>query len=629
MIRSAPLRVLLLVSVLLAVPVLARADSWRYAGPDGGNPLALAVDPADPDVVYASVEFGPIFKTTDGGESWRALPSPPFPTDSVPGLAIDPLHPGTLFAAVSYVGIFRSVDGGESWKAVWKDNAGLVTGGVRIDPARGIVYVEFEAGVLRSKNGGKTWQRTVTTTGRLLSFALDPVEPGVLYVGNEFGISRSNDGAGSWKRFGRTLSLRDVTSLAVEPGRRGHRRFYAATAQGLLRSDDDGVTWTTVWNKPGYRVERAILAGDVLYVATAFSGMERRASLLRSADGGDTWQSAGSGLFANSFTALAAAPSDPSTLYVAPVAQGVFRSRDGAASWTRASRGLRPTQVTRVVADPAQPGHLLAGTYGAGVLATRDAGATWTSDPRPSHLFYTFALEADRTRPGRFYAASLSRVVRSEDGGATWQGIGPASYDGALALDPDHPGTVYASSRDGVQRSQDGGTTWTVMSEPCLSATQIVVVPGSGVLAAFLYPHSTCSDNLFGYYRSRDGGATWTPIQLPGGGLLRTDPSTPGILYLIDAGLASSTNDGDTWTPIARLPVKGQTIAESFLLTPGAIYLGGYDDEGGKVWVTHDNGATWSVVGPPMPRDVVQSLVIDQGVIWVATFGGLRRLEPE
>jgi len=627
MVRSAPLRVLLLASVLLTVPALARAASWRYAGPEGGNLLALAVDPTDPDVVYASADFGPIFKTTDGGESWRALPSP---ADSVGGLAIDPAHPRTLYAAVSYVGIFRSVDGGESWKAIWKDNAGLVTGGVRIDPTLGIVYVEFEAGVLRSKNGGKTWQRSVIPTGRLLSLALDPVEPGVVYVGNEFGISRSKDAAGTWKRFGRTAPLRDVTSLAVERGRRDSRRFYAATAQGLLRSDDAGVTWTPVWNKPGYHVERAILAGGVLYVTTAFASMERRVSLLRSADGGDTWQSAGGGLFANSFTALAAAPSDPRTLYVAPVAQGVFRSRDGAASWMRASRGLHPTPVLRVAADPAQPGHLLAGTLGAGVLATRDAGATWTLDARPSHLFHVISLEADRTRPGRFYAASPSRLVRSEDGGATWQVIGPASYDGALTLDPDHPGTVYVSSRDGVQRSQDGGTTWTVMSAPCLSATQMVVVPGSGALVAFLYPHSACSDNFFGYYRSRDGGASWTSItdRVPGQGGLKTDPSTPGVLYLIDSGLATSTDDGDTWTPIARLPEKGQTIAESFLLIPGAIYLGGYDDDGGKVWVTQDAGATWSEVGPPMPRDVVQSLAIDQGVIWATTFGGLRRLDP-
>jgi photosystem II stability/assembly factor-like uncharacterized protein len=59
----------------------AAAGTWQPSGPDGGTVGALTVDPTDADVVYASTQLGPLFKTTDGGESWHALSG--FPTGSV------------------------------------------------------------------------------------------------------------------------------------------------------------------------------------------------------------------------------------------------------------------------------------------------------------------------------------------------------------------------------------------------------------------------------------------------------------------------------------------------------------------------------------------------------------------
>src|SRR3954469_11309365 len=102
--RLAPiLRSVLLAAALLASRTIAHAATWQPAGPDGGSVGALAVDPTDPDTVYASTFLGSVFKTTDGGESWRALPG--FPVDSAESLAVDPAHPQTVYAAVSYHGI--------------------------------------------------------------------------------------------------------------------------------------------------------------------------------------------------------------------------------------------------------------------------------------------------------------------------------------------------------------------------------------------------------------------------------------------------------------------------------------------------------------------------------------------
>jgi photosystem II stability/assembly factor-like uncharacterized protein len=629
------------IALLVAWIGAACAATWRSAGPDGGDVYVLAVDPTDPDVVYASTGFRSVLKTTDGGESWRALP---FPAGSAGGLAIDPRHPDTLYAAVSYQGIFRSADGGESWKAVWTNTVEWVAGGgIRIDPARGTIYVQFGSGMLRSTNDGATWRWIRPPfRERLTSFVLDPVWPDVLYVSAELGgIARSTDAGQTWKLVGRpSQALALLRSIAVEPGPGHKRRIYAAAWQGLQRSDDGGTTWTPVWHEPDRTISRVAFAGKTLYALTtaSSSSMESRASLLRSSDGGNTWERAGAGLFAHELTVFAAAPSDPRTLYVAPLAQGVFRSRDGAESWTRANRGLLPTPVLSLSADPSQPGHLLVGTGGAGVLATRDAGATWTVDPRPSHLFYAFGLKRNPARPQRVFAASQDRLVRSEDGGTTWTSTGPSGFEDIFALDPDHTDILYAESRDGVQRSQDGGATWELVAEPlaCMFVGQLLVVPGSGALIARTFarisPTPSCAF-VEGYNRSWDGGASWTPItsRLPSlGGFLQTDPSTPGVLYLLGSDLATSMDAGDTWTVRGQVPATGSVTLASLLVTPGAYYLGGEDGIRGRVWVSHDAGASWSAFGPPIELDLVGGLAIDQGVLWaVTTFGGLRRLDAD
>jgi photosystem II stability/assembly factor-like uncharacterized protein len=635
--QSTSLRILVLAVLatflLTAGTGAVYAVTWQPAGPDGGTVVALAVDPTDPDIVYAGTQLGPLFKTTDGGESWHALHG--FPTGSVGSLAIDPAHPRTLYAAVSYAGVYRSLDGGETWKAVWTNINEWVEAGIRID-SRGFVYVLFGRGLLRSQDGGESWRWNRPTGSRLTSLALDPIQPGVLYVAPDIGpIVRSDDAGRTWRRFGRPFAQSSlVTSFAVEPGRRQQRRVHVSTSQGLLRSLDGGFTWQASVELQDRQADRVIAAGGVLYaLLERRTTWEGRGSLLRSLDGGETWEPAGAGLSAMSFSALAVAPSDPRTLYVGPTQQGVFRSRDGAETWTRASRGLAPLDVLRLATDPARPGRLLLATLGAGVLTTVDGGATWPpADPRPSHLFYTVGLKVEPKPPSRAFAASPDHRVRSDNGGITWRTLGPPGFDGVFALDPDHPGTLYASTVGAFERSQDAGETWKPVADPlaCLYVTWVEVVPGSGTVVVSAYERTPgCSGRGGdGFYRSKDGGATWTklPNSLPWTGVLATDSASPGVLYMVGFGVAKSTDDGDTWTTSAPFP-GANALGLVFLATPDAFYVGGGDNAGGEVWVSHDQGASWSKIGGPIRGTSVSGLALDQGVLWAGTYGGLYRLD--
>src|SRR6185436_12020398 len=96
----------------LALPAAAGVGIWTPLGPDGGHVWALAVDPADPDIVYAGTVLG-VFKSTDGGETWAASSRGLGPQ----GVWVRALLavPGAVYAGTQYNGLFKSTDGGQTW----------------------------------------------------------------------------------------------------------------------------------------------------------------------------------------------------------------------------------------------------------------------------------------------------------------------------------------------------------------------------------------------------------------------------------------------------------------------------------------------------------------------------------
>jgi hypothetical protein len=119
--RSA--RVTVVLPLVLAVGATADTgrDAWTSIGPEGGSVTALAIDPLDPQVVYAGTWRNGLFRSEDGGASWTAGG---LTNASVSSLLIHPQDPQTLYAeAVVYTkadswivpSLYRCPDGGRSW----------------------------------------------------------------------------------------------------------------------------------------------------------------------------------------------------------------------------------------------------------------------------------------------------------------------------------------------------------------------------------------------------------------------------------------------------------------------------------------------------------------------------------
>jgi photosystem II stability/assembly factor-like uncharacterized protein len=166
---------------------------------------SLALAPSSPDVLYAGTMSGGVFKTIDGGMTWSGasagLPLRFFQGSflAVTSLAVDPTDPNIVYAATSGDGVYKTVDGGASWTATSGMPKVSVVTSVAIDPQNPAnVYAGWFGGVFKSTDSGETWSALDNglTNQAVQSFAIDPITPTVLYAGTSGdGVFRMQQGA--------------------------------------------------------------------------------------------------------------------------------------------------------------------------------------------------------------------------------------------------------------------------------------------------------------------------------------------------------------------------------------------------------------------------------------------------
>ena len=162
---------------LPALPAM-RQDCWTFpAPPHAAHTKHITFDPADPDTLLVSVEQGGLFKSTDGGQSWREFDSYAKPTDraykDVHRCLLHPSDPNVLYITGG-TGFFRSPDGGETWEHLtdrtWRiaypdalvfspfDDSELFMAGSAGSPGRWPQTHHADAAIARSRDGGRTFE---------------------------------------------------------------------------------------------------------------------------------------------------------------------------------------------------------------------------------------------------------------------------------------------------------------------------------------------------------------------------------------------------------------------------------------------------------------------------------------
>ena len=594
-------------------------ETWTTAGlPDARHIPRIRVHPDNPDIVFAAVlgdlfkdtrERG-IYKSTDGGRSWRQVLFVNTRAGAV-DLIIDPGNPRILYASTWRVhrspfelssggegsALWKSKDGGETWTNI-SDNKGLPTGmwgisGITVSPVNSnrlwAIIENDNGGVYRSDDGGKNWQ--LTNSDRNLRqrawyytrIYADPKAEDVVYVVN-VAYHKSRDG-------GRTFTAAnaqhgDHHDLWIDPD--DPLRMIMGDDGGAGVSHDGGVNWTTYHNQPTAQFYRVVTDNHFPF-------------------------------------RIYAAQQDNSTVRIA------YRTD----SWSISEDHWETTagcECGHIAVDPQDNDIVYGGCYD-GVIERQDhsTGLSRSIDVWPDlpmghgaegaryRFQWNFPIFFSPHDPEKLYTASNHLHVTTNEG-QSWRTIspdltrndstklgpsgGPITKDNtsveyyctifAAAESPRVKDLLWTGSDDGlIHVSRDGGQTWKNVTPTFLpewiqinSLEPDPHTDGGCYVAATMYKWGDYTPYLL---RTKDYGATW---QLITRGIdpthftrvIRADPKRPGLLFAgTESGLYMSIDDGDTWQSFQRnlpiVPVTDMTIKGDVLVAA---------TQGRSLWVMDD-----------------------------------------
>lgn len=457
--------------------------SWSDFRVENQDAYAMAVDPQNPEVVYAGGHGGDkahLARSDDGGKSWKPVGAglePPVYT-----LVVDPADSATVYAASRSSRVWKSVDRGATFTALAGPPGGtedIYT--LRFEPGKpGHLWLASEKGLFRTTDGGATWQRSDRASGRYLlrAVAFDPADARqMLAASSGGGVYRSGDGGTSWAPSSAGLAAAWVERIDASPT---SATIFAQTATGLFRRDAAG-SWeekAEPFEDDGDEVELDGLLFDRHSPETIWAFDTSNA--WRSSDGGrsfrvlekkelSTRDLIKGNLASAQFRSLAQDPANPNILYAGSWSnddpgQAVWKSVDGGKSFKTAGSGLPGEAVTLLRA--AAPGVVYA-VVDKALFRTDDGGAKWIAAGAGLPAAVDLReVGIDPTLTTRLFVATEKGLFLSNDSGATFQKAGSALAEEdveSVAVAPD--GKLFAGSWRGVFTSRDGGATWTSMSD--------------------------------------------------------------------------------------------------------------------------------------------------------------------
>ncbi len=552
--------------------------TWTHQGlVDGQQIPALAVDPRDPNKVFAAVlghPYGPseergLYRSTDGGQNWQKVISKDENTGAS-DVEIDPSNPDVIYASMWEVregpwedgntfnasggGLFKSTDGGNTWHQLTsglpKDLSQIYVAIAPSDSRRLYATLSTASGklsVYRSEDAGDSWAQITEDPrpsgriggGDLAVPRVDPKNPDVVYVASTVTM-KSTDGGKTWFGFRGAPGGDDYQNLWINPN--NGNIILLVSDQGAIVTVNGGETWSSWYNQPTAQLYHAIADNSFPYRVCA--GQQESGSVCISSRGNDgaitfrDWHPVG----VIEYGYVAPDPLDPDVVYGGgrtEVSKFHFSTGEVQNVTPIPLRDLkyRANRTEPLMFSPVDPHTLY---YASNFLfKTTDGGNSWQ----------TISSDLSRENPGAPPSVgSLYNKALDKQRGVIY----------ALAPSFKTLNTLWAGTDDGlIWITRDGGKNWTDITPKELTAwskvTQISASHFDEQTAYASVSRFRINDMHPYVYRTHDGGKSWTLITagLPDFGpvdTVREDPVRKGLLFAgTENAVWVSFDDGDHW----------------------------------------------------------------------------------
>lgn len=490
------------------------------------------------------------------------------------------------------------------------------------------------------------WSGVANASGRVVSIAPHPIDANTCYIASASGgVWKTTDGGTTWTPLTDQLSNMNHGAIAIDPS--NPDTIYAGTGEyttgslgdGLFRSTDAGATWTRI-------ADASVVGSQISGVAIdptnpSIIHVTGSRGYIRSGDAGATWAQ----ILRNSCSSLALDTVNPANVYIGRNGSGLWKSTNSGLNVTQMTTGLPTSGYARVVlaiskSNPQVLYAALANTSSGilGFYTTTNGGTSWSLLPNTPNFaspqsWYDIFVGVDPTNHLRVYCGgvdpryAVAGVIRSTNGGTTWQEISDGPISGQLH--PDHhaiawgpTGVLWTGNDGGVWKSTNGGDTW-INCNATLALTQIYQ----------LALHPTNVDRVIG--GTQDNGTVyrssnmmgWPQIVSGDGGYAAFESSNPNLAYTtyvylstyrVNLTSGSASNISGPWNsdsanfiaPLVRDPN-----------TPARLYGGT-----SRIWRgTNTTGTpSWSTISSNF-NSVVSSIAVAPGnsnVMYVGTNAG-------
>lgn len=568
---------------------------WAFAGAEDGS------------LIYAGSHLAGMWSSTDRGTTWQ--PSNIMITHTIADLAVSPVNAEVVYRSSGGI-LQRSKDAGQNWTDL---GVGILEPGnteaayaIAVAPwNENRVYAVVDTGLLYgSQDGGDNFEvlsdlpvsfglggpEGKPTNANRWRILAEPQEGGRLVFSDGSGLYTSDDGGTTWT--GRAMSAFIPNSLVRQPGAVDH--LHIAASDAVWESKDGGTTWLMANIAAG--IQEAVWSPDGSTLVMASPD-----TLFRSTDGG------------NSFTSQPFEYAQVGALWLSDNEHllmswdnGVVATSDFGVTWTESSEGLVDTDQAVLATHPACDNIVLSGTTcQGGVFRSTDWSGTWVHADH--YLHYVMAIHFSPFNYDEVWVVSDERLVRSRDGGVTFELVYNKYHFHGFGLNPDVEGSMllgsvgegeFSDSAMRVYRSDDAGVSWVDSSdglpESTASAQTFAFWPGDadtvllGTYKGGGYAHDR--GNGIGLYVSSDGGLSWDKSSLGAVDIAWLATTQNAVVAATENGVWRTADAGATWTQ--GIGPSGTILSVDFKQDLGVAM-----SRSGDVWKSTDGGVTWSTLG--------------------------------